>query len=152
MTEISFYHLTKTPLEKALPLLLEKVIGKGLKAVIYSEDKELLTKLDSQLWTYGSQKFLPHGTEEDEFKERQPVYLTTKEDNPNAASVLVLVDGAQPAFLKEFDRVVDIFDGLNEDDLAAARARWGDFKKEGHALKYLQQNEQGGWEEGQKAA
>jgi len=34
MTQIGFYHLTRLPLEQALPRLLEKAQGAGLKVVV----------------------------------------------------------------------------------------------------------------------
>ena len=34
MTEIGFYHLTRTPLERALPQLLEKIHGSGARAIV----------------------------------------------------------------------------------------------------------------------
>ena len=32
MTEVAFYHLTRKPLERALPELLEKVLERGMRA------------------------------------------------------------------------------------------------------------------------
>ena len=43
MTDIGFYHLTATPLEKALPKLLEKVLSSNMKALVLVDDKEICT-------------------------------------------------------------------------------------------------------------
>jgi DNA polymerase-3 subunit chi len=147
MADISFYHLTKTPLEKALPALLEKMLASGKRGLVLVETEERLRLLDNLLWTYSSNKFLPHGTEKDGKAERQPVFLTLREENPNQAQVLVVTDGRKPAFAENFGRVVDIFDGSNETQLSAARARWQEYKKTGGKLTYFKQNDQGGWEE-----
>ena len=40
MSEILFYHLVSQPLEKALPLLLEKTVERGWNAVIRSGTEE----------------------------------------------------------------------------------------------------------------
>ena len=34
MADVAFYHLTRKPLETALPELLEKVVERGMKAVV----------------------------------------------------------------------------------------------------------------------
>ncbi len=147
MAEISFYQLTNTPLEKALPLLMEKVLASGKRGLVLVKEEAKLKTLDNVLWTYSSPKFLPHGTEKDGQAEKQPIFLTQKEENPNKAEMLVLVDGQEPAFLPEFSRVLDVFDGRDETQLAAARARWAKYKHQGLKTKYFRQNEKGGWEE-----
>lgn len=147
MAEVSFYHLTSTPLEKALPLLMEKVLASGKRGLVLVKEEAKLRTLDNVLWTYSSPKFLPHGTEKDGQAEKQPIFLTQKEENPNKAEMLVLVDGQEPAFLPQFSRVLDVFDGWDETQLAAARARWAKYKQQGLKTKYFRQNEKGGWEE-----
>src|SRR5690606_35835188 len=86
MTEISFYHLTRQPLNKALPRLLEKVLAAGHRAVVLAGSDERVEDLDAALWTYDPDSFLPHGTRILGHAERQPIYLTTEEENPNDAT------------------------------------------------------------------
>ncbi len=145
MTEISFYHLTRQPLNKALPRLLEKVLAAGHRAVVLAGSDERVEDLDAALWTYDPDSFLPHGTRILGHAERQPIYLTTEEENPNDATVLVLVDGAEPSFIGSFTRCLDMFDGNSEVAVAAARERWKRRKAEGFELTYWQQTETGGW-------
>jgi len=59
--EIVFYHLERTPLDKALPQLLEKVVGRGWKAVVETGTPDRLAALDTALWTYADDNFLAHG-------------------------------------------------------------------------------------------
>lgn len=146
MTEISFYHLQRQPLTEALPKLLERVLASGLRAVILCGSTERVEALDAALWTYRPDSFLPHGTPVTGHAERQPLYLTTAEENPNQASVLVIVDGGRPGFAGLFDRCLDMFDGNDPEALEDARARWREQKSAGHALTYWQQTERGGWE------
>ena len=146
MTEIGFYHLRTTPLEKALPRLLEKVVEGGRRALVMAGSPERIAWLDSALWTYDPASFLPHGTERDGRPERQPIYLTVKSENPNAADVLVLIDGVEPKHLPGFARCLDLFDGGDEAAVEAARRRWKAYKAEGHAVTYWQQADGGRWE------
>lgn len=147
MTEIGFYHLHATPLERALPKLLEKVIASGQRAVVMADNPERIEALDAALWTYDPASFLPHGTAKIGHAADQPVWLTTAEENPNGATVLVLLDGAV-ADVARFARCLEIFDGGDEAAVVRARDRWRDYKAAGHGVTYWQQNERGGWERG----
>ena len=145
MVEVSFYHLQREPLEVALPKILEKVLERGLRAVVMAGSRERVALLDEQLWTYGRGSFLPHGAAGDGRAEEQPIYLTAEVENPNGATVLVLVDGADPADKSAFDRCLDMFDGNDPPAVAAARGRWQACKDQGFDVTYWQQGARG-WE------
>ena len=148
MTEVGFYHLTRTPLERALPKLLERVIAGGMRAVVVSGSAERVEALNAALWTYNDRAFLPHGSSRDGFAEDQPIWLTTAEENPNGASMLVLADGTTATDIGTWGSAVEIFDGGDESAVAAARERWKAYKAAGHALTYWKQSESGKWEKG----
>ncbi len=145
MSEIGFYHLTRSTLEEALPRLLEKILASGQRAVLRCPDKARVDSLDRALWTYGQDSFLPHGSRADGHAEAQPIFLTESEDRPNAAAVLVLVEGAPVGDLSAYARCLDMFDGNDAAAVEAARERWRRARAEGHRLVYWQQNERGGW-------
>lgn len=147
MSEIGFYHLLRTPLERALPKLLEKAVSRGMRAVVVAESDERAEHLSAALWTYDPASFLPHGTAADGDPEDQPVYLTDHVTNPNSATVLVLTGGADAGEAADFERIIDMFDGRDEAAVAAARVRWKALKDGGHHLTYWQQTDQGGWEQ-----
>lgn len=151
MTRIGFYHLQRWPLEKALPALLEKVVAAGMKAVVAAGSEERVQWLDQLLWTYDPASWLPHGSARDGDPELQPIWLTARDENPNGAQVLVIIDGAAPDRLDGYERVLDLFDGNDDEAVAAARRRWTAWKDAGHALVYYQQTERGGWDEKAKA-
>lgn len=146
MTDVGFYHLTTTPLERALPKLLEKAVATGQRIVLMAGSDERVEALNALLWTYDPASFLPHGSARDGSAAEQPIWLTTKDENPNSAAILVLADGATSAHLKEYARCLDMFDGNDAEAVAKARARWSACKYEGHTLTYWQQNDRGGWE------
>ncbi|MGH6618686.1 MAG: DNA polymerase III subunit chi, partial [Alphaproteobacteria bacterium] len=93
MTEIRFYHLQRMPLDRALPMLLERTLERGWRAVVQADSEERVQALNGQLWTYGKDSFLPHGTAREGDAALQPVWLTHRDENPNGANVLFLVDG-----------------------------------------------------------
>jgi DNA polymerase-3 subunit chi len=145
VTEVAFYQLGAMPLERALPRLLERALGAGYRVVVLAGSQERVDHLDAVLWTYDDASFLPHGTARDGEAERQPIWLTVADENPNGATMLVLVDGTMSERLGEYRRCLDIFDA-GEESVAAARDRWRRAKAAGHAVTYWQQGERG-WEQ-----
>lgn len=152
MTEVYFYHLQQQPLERALPLLLEKSLQRGWRAVVQAASEERVKVLDDALWTYADASFLPHGTAQDGDADQQPVYLTTGDDNPNNAAVRVFVErtdalavlGMQPACA--YQRALVLFDGRDSGELDQARGQWKALKAAGHTVTYWQQGDDGRWE------
>lgn len=144
--DISFYHLTRTTLEAALPQMLEKTLERGQRAVVRAGSAERVEALNGWLWTYKDRGFLPHGSAKDGREALQPIWLTEKDERPNEAQVLFLTDGAVSEELADFERCAVLFDGNDEAALAAARAQWAGLKDAGHDLTYWQQNDQGRWE------
>lgn len=146
MTEIGFYHLTRTPLDQALPRLLGRMLAAGGRAFVLCGEAERAKALDAVLWTCAEPDWLPHGLAGGENDALQPVLIGTQDvAAANGARFLFLVDGAASARLGDYDRVLDLFDGSDEAAVAAARARWAAAKQAGHALTYWQQGT-GGWE------
>ncbi len=146
MTEILFYHLQRQPVEKVLPTLLEKSIERGWRAVVQGSSEERVDALDAHLWTYRDDGFLPHGTWREAEAAAQPVLLTIDDSNPNNASVRFLIDGAPvPGDAASYARIVMLFDGEDEEALAAAREHWTQAKAAGFDATYWQTDESGRW-------
>jgi DNA polymerase-3 subunit chi len=146
MTEILFYHLQGQKLEGVLTPLLEKSLERGWKVVVQGATEERLDALDAHLWTYRDDGFLPHGTWREPDAAAQPVLLALDERNPNEASVRFLIEGAAvPDDAAAYARLVLVFDGDDDDAVAAARAQWTDAKAKGFTATYWQPDEQGRW-------
>lgn len=145
--DIQFYHLLSTPLERALPKLVEKAYGAKFKVLICAGTEARAEQLNTLLWSYSPGSFLPHGSKKDGDATEQPIYITADEGNANDANLLVITDGSELDGSVKFDRVLDIFDGANEEAVASARARWKNYQTAGHTLKYIKQTPTGGWEE-----
>lgn len=143
MTEVLFYHLQKRSLEEVLPSLLEKCVERGWKTIVQTGSVERRDALDSHLWTYRDESFLPHGTTWDPGD--LSIYLTAEGDLPAGAKVRFLVDRAAPPDLSSLDRVVFLFDGNDPDAVLDARARWKEVKTAGLDATYWVQDERGRW-------
>ena len=107
--------------------------------------------LDSHLWTYKDEAFLPHAAKGDarfaDIAADQPIWLTDEAETPNEANVLFLVDGAERDMIDGFERCVFMVDGRDEESVARARMRWSELKNAGHDLTYWQQTAEGKWEQ-----
>jgi len=145
VAEIGFYHLLATPLERALPRLLERARAQGFQIIVRAASSERIEHLSALLWTYDDASFLPHGSTRDGNAANQPIWLSDRIENPNDAAMLVLVDGVETADLAAFTRVADLFDGNDPAAVDAARQRWRAATAKGHTLTYWQQSETG-WE------
>jgi DNA polymerase III subunit chi len=146
LPEVLFYHLQNQPLEAVLPVLLERCLERQWKCVVRVGSAERLSALDDALWTYRDESFLPHGSRADGAPESQPILLTQDDERPNGASIVFLTDGMPlPADQAALERIILMFDGNDDEQLAAARATWKDVKARGLEATYWQQDERGRW-------
>lgn len=146
MTDIRFYHMERSPLEKTLPALVSKALSQGHRILIKTPSPASAETLSAHLWTYDDKSFLPHGTAKDGNANLQPIFLTSADENPNNADVLILTGGAQSDKTADFKLCCDLLDGRNPENVQAARTRWKAYKDEGFDVTYWQQGEKG-WEE-----
>ena len=150
MIRIDFYHLTKSTLDEALPRLVTKAFQTDKTIKIKVGNPLRLDFLNTHLWTFDEESFLPHGTKKDGFSDMQPIFLSSDDEVPNDATLLFVVDGADvdPNTAKTFERIFYIFDSNNQDELSKARLSWkafdADFEKH-----YWQQDATGKWQEKQ---
>jgi DNA polymerase-3 subunit chi len=145
MTEVWFFHLDKQPLEHVLPRIVTSSLARGWRMVIETALPDQLAKLSEMLWASEDVAFLPHGLEGDIHADRQPVWLTNKDENPNNAIVRVLLDGARPGDISSLNRAVLMFDGNDQQALENARTEWKRQKADGHSVSYWKQDENGKW-------
>lgn len=126
MAQAMFYHLTRSPLEAALPMLLSRSLAAGWHVVVRGTDDARLDWLDQRLWTEGDDSFLPHGRAGGPHDAHQPILLTTGYEIPNGAECLMAVDGAEvsPEEGRALTRVCILFDGNDPTAVEHARRQW----------------------------
>ena len=147
MSEFRFHHLERRRIDQALPDLLERALETGRRVVVRASSDEMVASLNDGLWTYDDASFLPHGAAGDGDPASHPIFLTARMENPNDATMLVLLSGAEsePADTA-FDEVAVLFDERDGEAIAEARARWKRLKDEGCAVSYWREGDEGGWE------
>lgn len=143
MSEILFYHLESQPLERVLPVLVEKSLERGWKVVVETASDERAEVIDNLLWTFRDDSFLPHARAGGDADAMQPVLITTRPHNPNGAQVRFFVDRAVPQSGEGYQRIVFMFSGHDPDAVTEARAAWRALKP-GNEVTYWQQ-ETGRW-------
>ena len=142
-----FYHLTQSPLEQALPMLLEKARSAGWRIVVRGTDAARIDWLDQKLWLGPEESFLPHGQAGGAHDALQPILLTTETNNSNNATCVMTVDGADITAeeVQDSERTCILFDGLDEGAVATARGQWKALTDARCAAQYWSE-ESGRWE------
>lgn len=142
-----FYHLTGSPLEATLPMLIGKSLEAGWRVVVRGADEGRLRWLDDKLWLGPDDGFLPHGLAGGPHDADQPVLLTALSDNPNGAACLMVIDGAEVTAeeVAGLERVCILFDGNDERALGRARAQWKALTDAGASAQYWSEDS-GRWQ------
>jgi len=144
---VYFYHMTRSPLEVTLPVLLHKSLQAGWKVLVRGRDAARLDWLDQKLWLGPDEGFLPHGLAGGPHDAAQPVLLSTGSDNPNRADAVISVDGAplDPEEVRRCARAMVLFDGADPAALEVARGQWKALTGAGCRALYWSE-ESGHWE------
>lgn len=146
MGKALFYHLTRSPAERLLPLLIGRALATGWRVELRGGDPARLEWLDRQLWL--DEGFLPHGLAGGPHDARQPVLLTLagQQRAANGAVYLLALDGApvDPGECADLQRACIVFDGADPDATERARAQWRELTAAGVEAEYWSE-ESGRW-------
>ena len=147
MAVAKFYHLTRDPLEKLLPVLITRALDIGLRVALRGTQSARLEAIDQMLWALDG--FLPHGIAGGPQDGDQPVLLTVAGPGPlaNAARCLIAVDGAPvtPDEARAMDRLCVVFDGTDAAAVEVARGQWRALTGAGVEAEYWSRDS-GRWE------
>ncbi len=135
-----FYHLTDSPLEATLPMLISKARGAGWRVLVRGSDPALLKRLDDVLWQGPDDGFLPHGMAGGPHDADQPVLLG---DVPSDGFACVMSVGGADVSADEVtavERVCILFDGHDGAALEHAREQWKALTDAGCAAQYWAQD------------
>lgn len=139
MGAVYFYHLTETPLEASLPMLLGKAREQGWRVLVRGP-QPMLQRLDDMLWQGPEEGFLPHGLAGGAHDADQPVLLG---DVPSVGfSCVMSLGGADvsPAEVMALERTCILFDGHAAEALDLARGQWRMLTEAGCAAQYWAQD------------
>jgi DNA polymerase-3 subunit chi len=143
--QVDFYHLTATPLDRALPQIAEKVLASGARLLLVAESETQRVALDKLLWAYSAESFLPHACAGGDRDADQPILLTDTPVAANGARHIALTDGIWRDEALGFDRAFHFFDS---ERIAEARVAWKALAdRDGVERRYWKQNDAGRWEQ-----
>ena len=145
MGAVYFYHLTDTPLDQTLPMLVGKARGAGWRVLVRGRVVDRLNWLDEKLWAGQPTSFLPHGMAGGAHDASQQILLGI--DTPaEGFDCLMSVDGA--ALTAEevglSQRSCILFDGNDDAALNHARGQWKMLSDAGAQAQYWAQVD-GSW-------
>jgi len=144
MGAVFFYHLTDSPLEATLPMLVGKARGAGWRILVRGREAALLKRMDDVLWQGSEDQFHPHGMAGGPHDADQPVLLG---DAPTEGfACLMSVGGADvsAAEVSALERTCILFDGHDGAALETARSQWKALTDAGCSAQYWAQ-EDGRW-------
>ncbi|KZE18909.1 MULTISPECIES: DNA polymerase III subunit chi [Sphingomonas] len=142
--KVDFYHLTRSPLDRVLPRIAQRLHDDGERLLLLSDDADQRRHLDMLLWTYAPDSFLPHAEAGSGDDACQAVLIAPEPTDANAARNVAIVDGRWRDEALTFDRAFHFF---GEDHIAAARTAWkGLADREDVERRYWRQGD-GGWEQ-----
>lgn len=132
-------------LVSAVVKLLEKVYLSGKRAVFFSPISERVELINKALWTYSTNAFIPHGDKHLGFTESQPIYFSDTFENPNGASILILMDTfdlTNPLYA-DFEKIMVVFEDTTV--VQDMEKIYRDLKDAGKNVNYWKQSPKG-WE------
>ncbi|MEO8531922.1 MAG: DNA polymerase III subunit chi [Deltaproteobacteria bacterium] len=138
MGDAFFYHMTDSPLERTLPMILSRSLDRGWRVLVRGGNPGRLDWLDERLWLDPKDSFLPHGKAGGEFDAVQPVLLGPPDTSTDGFACLITLDGTaiSPAEITKADRACILFDGNDPAAVEHARTQWRELTGAGVAAKY----------------
>ena len=136
--QVDFYHLTRDPVERVLPILATRTLALGKRMLIVSAERDHRAALSQALWTHTPESFLAHGDLDIANPEVQPLLLANRAEPANGAEFIALADGIWRDEALAFARIFLLF---GEATIAEARKAWVALgEREGLARHYWKQD------------
>src|SRR5262249_22191094 len=111
MTRVDFYILPDVDVEARLRFacrLAHRAVAAGQRVHVHVDDHAASNDLDSLMWEYPEQRFLPHGVAGEPAAANAPVVIHHREPNAGRDELLINLAAAIPSFFGRFERVAEI--------------------------------------------
>jgi DNA polymerase-3 subunit chi len=119
--QVDFYHLTRDPSVRLIPVLAQKTLNAGQRLVIVEADPVNRERLSEALWQHRPESFLAHDSADSDYAAQQPIILSAQCSNANHARFIALADGQWHDAALTFDRIFYLFTAR---DIDTARGNW----------------------------
>ncbi|MEH6789388.1 DNA polymerase III subunit chi [Parasphingorhabdus sp.] len=141
--QVDFYHLTRDPVEKLVPLLASKSLDVGKRVLLVAEEGQALS---DALWSAEPPtSFLAHDRAESAAATAQPILISDTCEAANGASYIILADGRWRDEAMAFERAFLLFTAAQIDH---ARSVWRQLTASDVATPRYWKQDGGRWVEG----
>lgn len=137
---------------QTLANLLDKALGAGWRVQVRAPNSERLSQIDTDLWLWPEDGFLPHAPAGDDAATHSPVVLAPDTEPfiggaHGDFACLMALDGAEVTAqeVQVADRVCILFDGHSPDAVQRARVQWKTLTDANCAAQYWSE-ESGSWQ------
>lgn len=142
---VDFYHLTRDPADKLVPMLASKSLDVGTKLLLLAQDEGRRAALSDALWSAEPVSFLAHGFGGSERQAEQPILISDRCEAANGAAYIILSDGIWREEALAFERAFFLF---TVDQIDHARTVWRDLKAREDVTPRYWKQDGGRWVEG----
>lgn len=132
-TKVEFIKLERPVLAPWLCRLAQEFFSQRRRVLVLVENDEQAMALERYMWTWENGSFVPHVWDNGAVDcYAEPVVITTHENNSNAAQVLIAACESSMGFARRFEHVVEFAPTYAEDEVAQARKRFAQWRKDGY--------------------
>jgi len=142
---IDFYHLTRDPADKLVPMLASKSLEVGKRLLLVAEDEARRTALSDCLWSAEPASFLAHDFGGSGRDSDQPVLISEQCEPANGASYIILSDGLWRDEALAFERAFFLF---SAEQIDHARSVWRQLSADEAVTPRYWKQDGGRWMEG----
>jgi len=136
MTQVDFYLLNDSTQRSRLQFacrLTDKAYRLGHRVYIHTESPEQTRELDTLLWTFQINSFVPHSTVQDA-GDPSPSVLLSHDAEPDASQVMINLAADVPLFFSRFERVAELVSS-DKTVRQQGRNRYSFYKERGYPLR-----------------
>lgn len=132
MVQVQFIKLKRPEKAKHLCHLAETFFAEGKRVLITVQDDNQAITLDRFMWVWDKGSFIPHAYDNGSVDcLDEPIVITTDQENPNAATVLIMGKPCSIDFIRHFDQVVDFAETYDKELADQARSRFVSYREHG---------------------
>ncbi|HEX9777655.1 MAG TPA: DNA polymerase III subunit chi [Geopsychrobacteraceae bacterium] len=139
MSQVKFVKLERPEKAKHLCRLAEQFFAEGKRVLITVQDENQGITLDRFMWVWDKGSFIPHAYDNGSVDcLDEPIVITSGEENPNAAAVLIMGKPCSLKFARRFEQVVDFAETYDTALAEQARQRFAAYRNAGFRPRMLE--------------
>ena len=140
--EIVFIVLNSAVKSRIVCDLAEKCYLNNQRVVIYMKSEEDCKEIDSLLWTWKQQSFIPHKCLESlSVSQNEPIVLTTSIESVADYDTVLLVDPLPMETVSQFSTVIEFAEKYDTQGIELSRKRYKLYKDQNFNIKTLRPGE-----------